>query len=233
MLQLIDIECGYDSFKLKIERLNQSSPLLFMIGPNGTGKTTLMKTLVGVLPTKGGRVNTKPCAYLPAQHTIQPGVTGQDIFELYDGNKSKWHSDDVLHVLGTKKLMNRRIENLSSGELQRVLLTSVLSNPASLVLLDEPLTYLDWNYSLRVADLIQNQIQKGRHFVISNHNLSWCLRFKTSQTWVLYQNGVVLDGSTETILKHPKLMEIFKVKTEITDNPIDQTKILAISKYET
>lgn len=232
MLQLSNLECGYDSFSLKISNLSQTTPLLFVIGPNGTGKTTLMKTLAGVLPPRSGLCPIIQCSYLPAQHAIQPGVTGHDIFELYDGDKSKWSNKKIQGALGSEILMDKKIEHLSSGELQRVLLTSVLSHPADVVLLDEPLTYLDWNYSLRLADLINNHFMSGRKFIISNHNLGWCLRFKTSQTWVLYQNGVILDGATETLLKHPKLMEIFKVKTEITDNPIDQTKLLAISKYE-
>lgn len=205
-----------------------------MIGPNGSGKTTLLKTIAQILKPIAGtiesQINDKPI-YLSANQFIQDGLTVHDLLDLFETKNSKWFSDQLLSNLHVHHLINESVAHISSGERQRVLLACVLGHPSDFVILDEPLSFLDWHHSFTLFDLIQSQRLK-RFFLIANHNLEWSLKFNQTSTWVLHQKSLVLEGSTESVLTSPKLMEIFKIKTKITDNEIDKTKHLMIAQFK-
>lgn len=239
MFEVNNLTFGYQkkneiSFSEKIER----GSLIFIIGPNGSGKTTLLKTLAGVLNPLGGTVvyNNQELkdglsaiqrpAFLPAQSFANENLTGRDIFDLYAPMKSPWSKEDALDNFKVKKLLDSSIKKLSTGEQKRIHLAATLSHPSDFAILDEPLNFLDWSLEFSAAELIMKQLMDGRSFVISVHNLNWCLRFPKSQTWVLNKCAKVKSGPTETVLVSPEVGDIFNFRCQITDNPIDGSKIL-------
>jgi len=239
MLEIHNLIFGYQKKNESqfSEHIKKGS-LTFIIGPNGSGKTTLLKTLAGVLrPLNGNVIYHKqelkdglPAierpAFLPAQSFANENLTGRDIFELYAPVKSSWSKEEALDNFKVKYLLDSPLKKLSTGEQKRIHLAATLAHPSELVILDEPLNFLDWSLEFSAVGLISRQLQSGRSFIISVHNLNWCLRFPKSQTWVLNKCLKVKSGPTEEVLTSQEVGEIFNFRCQIADNPIDGSKIL-------
>jgi len=205
------------------------SSITFLIGPNGSGKTSLLKTLSHIIPTKTGIISTSDSpVYLSSEFHLQSGLTGNDLLDLYANKTSPWFDKDMIEIFEVKHLMNTSLDTLSSGERQRMLLLAVLSHKSSIVFLDEPLNHLDWNFSLKLKKVIQLQASKGRCFLISNHDLNWALNFKNTQTWVLFQKSIFLKNSTESVLNDIKLQEVFRIKTEVISS--ENRKVISLTE---
>lgn len=230
MLSFKNLSVGYDKKVLeKISGEISEGQIIFLIGPNGSGKTTLLKTLSHILRPFEGIISTEDVpVYLTSDLQIQSGLTGNDLLDLYNAKNSKWFSEDLINTLEIKDLLNVPLENLSSGERQRMILLAVLSHPSNTVFLDEPLTHLDWNFSLKLKSILNIQMKKQRSFLISNHDLNWSLSFEQSQTWVLFKKAIFLKNTTESVLNDIKLQEVFKIKTEIIFN--QNKKIISLSE---
>ncbi len=240
MLELKNLSAGYKNFKLRIGSVKQASKLIFVAGPNGSGKSTLLKTIAGILKPQSGEVffesykliytsdPTKRPIFLGSSQLIQEGLKVTDLLDLFETKNSKWMSDELLNDLNISNLIDKNIEQLSSGERQRVLLACALGHPSNLVILDEPLSFLDWQHALQLQNIIL-KMSSTRTFLISNHNLDWSLKFRDGATWVLYQNELKLQGKTADVLVDLQFMEIFKIRTQITDNPLDKSQHLVIA----
>jgi iron complex transport system ATP-binding protein len=217
------------------------TPICFIFGGNGSGKTTLLKTLAGILPPVSGEVlfedkaltststlSERP-AYLPTHTELGEHLTGDEILDISGFHKSDWCKDSILEALQLTHMLKRPAVKLSSGELKRLMIASVLAHPSRVVLLDEPLNSLDWNFEFQLGSVIQDQIERGRRFVVCNHDFNWALRFKMSHCWVLQGFCRILSGPTDSILIHEKFQSSFHFRTQLTDNPIDGTKLLALA----
>lgn len=216
-------------------------PLCFLFGANGSGKTTLLKTLAGIIPPLRGevfysgqlltsrlRIHERP-SYLPTHSEFSEFLTAGEVLEIAEFSKSRWADSTLLDRLDLKKFFNRPAAQLSSGEQKRLMVAAALAHPAPMVLLDEPLDALDWNFQFRLKEVIDQQILKGRKFIICNHDFNWALRFKMSHCWVIDQMSRQMSGETQTVLTSEKFQSIFHFRSQLTDNPIDGTKILALS----
>lgn len=196
----------------------------FIIGPNGSGKTTLLKSLSQILRPLSGVISTTDTPiYLTSDFHIQHGLTGRDLLDLFGAKNSKWYNEELLTLLEISSILDSPLELLSNGERQRILICSVLSNPSSIVFLDEPLNHLDWNFSLKLKKILQTQSKQGRAFLISNHDLNWALSFSIeTKTWVLFKKTIFLKNSTESVLNDIKLQEVFRIKTQIVRVPTEE-----------
>ncbi|MGE3974055.1 MAG: ATP-binding cassette domain-containing protein [Bdellovibrionales bacterium] len=217
------------------------APLCFFFGMNGSGKTTLLKTLAGLLPPQSGNIlfdghvlsrhteaNHRP-AYLPTSIDFDEYLTGEDVLDISDFQKSVWYKKSWLEKMALQNLLAKPLNQLSSGEQKRLMIVATLAHPSAVVLMDEPLSSLDWNFEFQLKGLIDEQIELGRKFIICNHDFNWALRFKTSQTWVIHQLSRLMAGETKDILASEKLQSAFHFRSQLADNPLDGTKILAIA----
>lgn len=243
MLQWNNLACGYDSQSIvhSAEGILRQGELKFLFGRNGSGKSTLIKTLAGVLPEQDGQVlfmkkpphisrdlKLRP-AYMPAQADISPHILGLDLIDLYQLESSKWFSKENLDLLRVQDLLNRPLSKLSSGERQRMLLAVTLGHPSNCVLLDEPLSYLDWNHCLRAERIILSQRQQGRTFLIAIHDFSWSLRIPDSKSYLIDQGRLQADMNTAELLVSKLAKRVFEIRTQVIKNPLDQTHLLALA----
>jgi len=191
--------CLLDDCQLNIEK----GGFYALTGDNGSGKSTLMKTIIGELsPTSGNIVrNFKEgqLSYLPQKSQLntdfpmsvhQAVMTG--LWLRFGGfNKIKAeHLTDIeqtLEEVGLLHLKNASINQLSGGELQRVLFARMLVQKAPLLLLDEPLAAIDQNTQNILLSILKAKHEQGTTIVITLHDVELVKQYATQQLHIREQ----------------------------------------------
>jgi ATP-binding cassette subfamily E protein 1 len=140
-----------------------------ILGPNGIGKTTFIKLLAGIeesddgteLAWKGLTISYKP-QYISAEYE----GTVETLFRSVAGSayETETFANQYLKPLGLAKLVDRDIQQLSGGELQRVAIVACLAKDSQVYLLDEPSAYLDVEERLAVAKAIRHTVEEKHAF---------------------------------------------------------------------
>ncbi len=171
MLQWSRLEKSYPSgFKLVVEEgVAYQGEVIGIIGPNGIGKTTFVKMLSGELKPDNGEVlvGVEELSYKPqelspkvfTEETVAANLRKANPDSL---NPASWIYSELVKKLRVNKLLDRYIEDLSGGELQKVAIAVALSRKADLYLLDEPSAYLDVEERLTVARIIRRIIEERK-----------------------------------------------------------------------
>jgi len=151
-----------DDFLLEVEPGQiHKGEVVGILGPNGIGKTTFIKILAGILTPDEGYVDLKgklKVSYKPQfLSEFRQDLTLKEFLEVNCDMDlgSSWFKSNIERPLMLTKLMDRNMEELSGGELQRAAIAACLSKDADIYLLDEPMAYLDIEQRLRVAKLIK------------------------------------------------------------------------------
>jgi ATP-binding cassette subfamily E protein 1 len=121
--------------------------IVMMLGQNGTGKTTLIKMLAGILQPDDEKLELPKLSISYKPQTIAPKFKGSVQELLYTKLKDSWSSSifktEVLGPLQIDCLLDNDVQTLSGGELQRVAIVLALAKPCDIFLIDEPSAYLD------------------------------------------------------------------------------------------
>lgn len=146
-----------------------------VVGPNGTGKTTFVKILAGVMEADGG--NTWPkvsVAYKPQyikaefEGTVREMLAAQAPELLTAG----FYQSEIFRPMTLKALLDKEVSRLSGGELQRVAVSLALYRDADIYLFDEPSAYLDVNQRINAAKTIRRVMEKkGRSALLVDHDV--------------------------------------------------------------
>jgi iron complex transport system ATP-binding protein len=210
-----------------------------LLGPNGCGKTTLLKLLSGVVRAQRGAVtlagrplNKVPRRELARHMAVVPQET-QPAFEYsvtemalmgrhpHLGRFELEGPDDLdavqvaLATTGVSHLANRLFSTLSGGEKQRVVIASALVQAGDVLLLDEPTASLDLAYQLEVASLLARlNREQGVTMVLATHDLN--LAASICDTLVLLLDGRVLaQGWTSEVLNAPMVRELYGIDADV------------------
>lgn len=162
------------NFQLKVhEGQFTDSEIIVMLGENGTGKTTFIRMMAGLLPPDNEEtVPQLNVSYKPQK--ISPKSSGTVRMLLHTKIRDAYiHPQfitDVLKPMQIERLFDQEVQNLSGGELQRVALTLCLGKPADVYLIDEPSAYLDSEQRLHAAKVIKRFIlhAKKTGFVVEH-----------------------------------------------------------------
>jgi len=166
----------FGGFRLEVEpggiRMGES---VGVVGPNATGKTTFVKMLAGVLEADTGKLDTKlEVSYKPQYITPDFEGTVKEMLysESFEKMESGFFETEVLEPLSIKHLMEKKVTNLSGGELQRVEITRCLAKDSDIYLFDEPSAYLDSNQRMNAARTIRRMMEKtGKSGMIVDHDI--------------------------------------------------------------
>ena len=186
--------------------------IVTIIGPNGAGKSTLVKVLLGLIPLTSGVVTLRKnlrVGYVPQRFPIVPNVP-LDVQRLMTLTL-KASKDDVVEALqetGVAHLLDARVEALSGGELQRVLLARALLRKPDLLVLDEPVQAVDFNGELKLYELISNiRKSRGCGILMVSHDLHMVM---AESDHVICLNGhVCCEGGPTAVQQDPEFAKLF------------------------
>lgn len=187
-----------------------------IIGTNGTGKTTLLRCLAGILSPSDGTVTingtdginisklspivrASHIAYVPQRLENLPPITviefvSQGTFAGTDPHDAlKKRADDALHTLGLENLAERRLHEISGGELQLCILASAIAQNAKIFILDEPTSALDIRHAEMFCQALKSLSDQGLTVISATHDLSQVYRF-ASETLLLKNGSIAWSG---------------------------------------
>lgn len=229
MFKVDQLSFGYTPNQHNFNATVEKASLTFLLGANGSGKTSLLKTFAGLLAPLSGKVeyvgNVRPL-YLPAHAESSDWLTPTDIFEIF-GSGGRWQNSKDVIALGVDRILNQPIHQLSLGEQKRVFLAAALASTSETILLDEPLNSLDWNMELVLKNILEEHLKNGRTFVIAAHQLHWITRFKGATCWFLHKFSRLKSGATEEVLLSQEVQSVFNFAVRFTDNPLDGSRLIA------
>jgi len=193
--------------------------LIGLVGPNGSGKTSLLHALAGI-GGPGGEVRIdgedprrlppesrkRRLAYLPSSRDIAWPMTVRDVVALGSAAGSK----EAIAALGLAGLADRRIDRLSTGERSRALIARALAQDSTLLLLDEPTANLDPAWQIRLMDRLRH-VAAARVVVAALHDLDLAARH-CDRLIVMDEGAIAADGAPAGLLGGADIRRVFGVE---------------------
>lgn len=219
LLELRDISVRFAERSV-LDRVNltiKAGEIITLIGPNGAGKTTLVRVVLGLLAPDEGLQNRKKglrIGYMPQKLHVEPSLplTVSRFLQLARRcNKQKL--EQVLERVGCSHLAKSPVQQISGGELQRVLLARALLQEPQLLVLDEPAQGVDINGQRELYQLIrQIRDETGCTVLMVSHDLHLVMA-ATDQVLCL-NHHICCSGHPEQVCRDPIYLELFGIAAE-------------------
>ena len=223
MIEFEGVSVGYGGREFLTDISFSVGPgsLTALVGPNGCGKTTLLRAAARLIPHDAGRilVDGKPAedyrrrefarsvAFLPQQRPI-PAIPVR--------NEDRQAVAAAMEAAGVADWAERDLRRLSGGERQRVYLAMALAQNAGTILLDEPTTYLDLRAQFELLGLLRQLADRGACVLLVLHELALALRY--SDRMVLLDKGrLAAAGAPRALAETGWIDRVFGVRTRLTD----------------
>lgn len=247
-----DLSLAYPDGPTVVKNLSVDIPvgkITSIIGANGCGKSTLLRALARLMAPKGGAVildgqsiqsmKTREVAQqiglLPQDPTVPEGIIVRDLVARgrypYQSMFQQWSQEDAdaveyaLQESATVELRDRLVDELSGGQRQRVWIALALAQQTSILLLDEPTTFLDVSYQLNVLNLLQrlNQLD-GRTIVLVLHDINQAARY--SHHMIAMRAGrIQSQGPPKLVVTESTIAACFGVSSEIITDPVSRAPL--------
>ena len=216
---------------------------LGLIGPNGAGKTTLLRAITGATAIDKGEViyggsnlsrfsvrrRAKLMAVVPQNPVVPWGMGVSDYVLLGRTSHVGWLGRETrgdleiahqsLQAMGLEKLSQRRLDELSGGELQRAVLARALTQDAPLLILDEPTSSLDIGHGQQMMEMVDRLRHDQRLTVISAlHDLTLAAQF--CDRLVMMSDGkAILDGPPRSVITEGALRDHYGAQVRVISGP--------------
>ncbi len=238
MLGIDNLSLKFDDFEA-LHGITFSMPkgkMVGLIGPNGCGKSTMMKCISKLHTKWTGEIRidgkatasmrpadiAKLVANVPAEMAHMYGMSVMDTVMLgrYPFvNKVWWESEDdekavreALQTFGLDHYRRKQVSLLSSGEKQRVLIAKAYVQNPLVMLVDEPTSHLDMKYKLEVMEYLQNMARKDMTVVVAEHDISLMARF--CEICIIMKKGsIVAIGDPKEIITEELIREVYEVES--------------------
>lgn len=238
MIKLGNITAGYNKVEV-IKNINiafEEESITSIVGKNGCGKTSLLKTAADLLKPYSGEITingkdissfprkelAKKVAYLPQNRTV-PNITVYNFvmhgrypylgFSRAPEKEDKEIVDNAIEKMRLNEYINENMSELSGGQRQKVYLAMVLAQDTDIIFLDEPTTYLDINHQLEILEIVKKLKKIKKTIIMVLHDLSNALSY--SDKICLMDNGeIVIYDTSQAVFDSKDIDKIFKVNSE-------------------
>lgn len=222
----------------------QKGEYVALIGSNGTGKSTLIKCVSGLLPLAGGEIQicgknlrslkarerAQLVAVVPQSYYVDYDFTVEDIvmmgrnpyidFRHRESKEDREIAERAMELTKTEVFRGRYYNELSGGERQRVILARAITQQPEIILLDEPTSALDLHHQIEVMELIRDLNEKEHITVVAVlHDINLASRF-CSRIVMLKDGKVSADGTPQEIVNRKDMEELYDMKILIRENPL-------------
>ncbi len=241
MLEAFGLSFGYGE-KTVLSEVCFSAPrgrIVALIGPNGSGKSTLLRCLRGLLPAREGSVRlfgrplrdyspselSRRVAFLPQSHERVPPVP---VCELVGMGRSPYHrtgwvlsAEDRLKIdwaidyMQLDGLRSRPADSLSGGERQRAWIAMVLAQDTPVILLDEPVTYMDLRFQRELLAVLVDLRDRFTKTIVSVfHDINHALEIADA-VYLLKDGRIHGAGESEQVVTESSIRDVFQVGTHL------------------
>lgn len=232
--------------RLIVEDLNIQIPqgkITALVGANGSGKSTILKTMARLMQPKAGQVLldgksihkqstrevAKQLAILPQNPTAPEGLTVTELvsygrFPYQKGFGSLKEEDKkmvewAIDATGLNEFHDRPIDQLSGGQRQRAWIAMALAQDTDILFLDEPTTFLDMAHQLEVLQLLEElNISSQRTIVMVVHDLNHATRYAHHMI-AIKQGKAAAIGSPQEVMTSDVMREVFGIEADIITDP--------------
>lgn len=243
-LQVENLSFAYDKRQVlhHISFSVETGDFLSVLGPNGVGKSTLFRCILGLLPQYTGKIlldgrdlHVMPrrelarcIAYIPQIHkptfgytvldTVLMGTSHQVSAFSQPGKKQVNTAIEALERVGAAHLKERDFTYLSGGEQQLVLVARAIAQQAEILVMDEPTSALDFGNQLRILKLVRELSNEGYAVLLSTHNPQHALTF-ASHVLAIAGGGVAALGGAQDVLTEALIHKLYNVQVEFIQMP--------------
>lgn len=250
-LEIKNAACGYGS-KTVVEGINvevSSGEILCILGPNGVGKTTLFKTVLGFLKLQAGEIllngrsiqkysrrqRARAIGYVPQAHTPPFPFTVLDVVLMgrtshlgacaSPSKKDIAIAEETLAMLGIESLRDKIYTEVSGGERQMVLIARALTQQPDILVMDEPTSNLDFGNQIRVLNRINKLAASGLGVVMTSHFPDHAFLCATKVA-LMQRDNVFICGSVDEVITEKNLCDAYGVDVRITSSDEGDAGIL-------
>ncbi|EHS55205.1 ABC transporter ATP-binding protein [Paenibacillus kribbensis] len=244
-LKTANLDIAYED-RLIVEDLNVEIPqgkITALVGANGSGKSTILKTMARIMNPKGGSVLldgksihkqstrevAKQLAILPQNPTAPEGLTVTELVSYgrfpYQKGFGSMKADDrkmvewAIQVTGMSEFHDRPIDQLSGGQRQRAWIAMALAQDTDILFLDEPTTFLDMAHQLEVLHLLEYlNTSAERTIVMVVHDLNHAARYAQHMIAIKKGKAEAVGAPTE-VMSPDVLREVFGIEADIVTDP--------------
>ncbi|AZZ92149.1 ATP-binding cassette domain-containing protein [Hahella sp. KA22] len=258
-LRAQNLTVGYEQ-RVISENLNVAIPdgsFTVIVGPNGCGKSTLLRSLCRLLKPVSGEVLldgqdihrypaklvARQLGLLPQSANTPEGIRVRDLVARgrypHQSAFRRWSRQDENVVneaminTGVEDLADRLVDELSGGQRQRVWVAMALAQQTSLLLLDEPTTYLDITHQIELLELFRTLNRRdNRTLVAVLHDLNHACRYATHLI-AMRDGAVIAEGPPARIISEALVEEVFGLPSLIIEDPVSHTPLVIPRGKET
>ena len=244
--EFINTDLGYGSQKV-LSNVNFSidpGHITCLLGANGVGKTTLFKTVLGIIPPLSGKIllNGKPIekysqkefahcvAYVPQAHNTPFPYKVKDVVLFgrtvhlgmfsSPGKKDHLIVEKYLDMLEISYLANKTFTELSGGEKQMVIVARALAQEAMFIILDEPTSNLDYGNQQRIIQKIKSLKKQSIGILMATHAPDHAFMIG-SQVIILDKGILFRSGRPDRVITSESLRQIYGIDVQIFDTPLN------------
>lgn len=242
--RLADVAFGYDEEPVlrDLSGCVQPGELLGILGPNGEGKSTLLRVLLGVLRPRAGAVElfgrplrrippierAKVVGYLPQEVGLTHPFTTFEVVLMgryphlatfaLESARDIEIAHGCMERTGVEHLARRRFSTLSGGERQRALIASVLAQEPRVMLLDEPTAALDLTHQYTLMEMLRGLADEGITVILVTHDVTLAAAY-CRRLWLLSGGRVLAEGSPREVINEANLSQLYGADLRVTTDP--------------